>query len=85
MCEVIHILRMCAKMQCCGSGSETFGRIRIRSRTEINILDPDSNPAPKPDPKKIRKKEPYIQAKVRWFHTIIHISHLHVVVLYVYA
>ncbi len=25
-------------------GSETFGRIRIRSGTEINVLDPDSNP-----------------------------------------
>ncbi len=30
-------------------GSETFGRIRIRSGTEINVLDPDSNPDPKPD------------------------------------
>ncbi len=28
-------------------GSETFGRNRIRSGTEINILDPDSNPNPK--------------------------------------
>jgi hypothetical protein len=28
-------------------GSETFGRIRIRSGTEINVLDPDSNPDPK--------------------------------------
>jgi hypothetical protein len=25
-------------------GSETFGQIRIRSGTEINISDPDSNP-----------------------------------------
>jgi hypothetical protein len=47
--------------------------------------DSDSNPDPKPNPKKISKKEPYIQAKVRWFHTIIHISHLHVVVRYLYA
>jgi hypothetical protein len=54
------------------SGSETFGRIRIRSGTEINISDP----------KQIRKKEPYIQAKIRWFHIIIHISLLHVVVRY---
>jgi hypothetical protein len=30
-------------------GSETFGRIRIRSGTDINVLDPDSNPDPKPD------------------------------------
>jgi hypothetical protein len=28
-------------------GSETFGRIRIRSGTEINVLEPDSNPDPK--------------------------------------
>jgi hypothetical protein len=49
--------------QCCGSGtgSETFGRIRIRSGTEINVSDPDLNPdtnqdlnpKPKLDPKKI--------------------------------
>jgi hypothetical protein len=25
-------------------GPETFGRIRIRSGTEINVSDPDSNP-----------------------------------------
>jgi hypothetical protein len=34
-------------------GSETFGRIRIRSGTEINVSDPDSDPEPKLDPKKI--------------------------------
>ena len=41
-------------------GTETFGRIRIRSGTEINVSDqdsdPDSNPDPKLDPKKICKK-----------------------------
>jgi hypothetical protein len=31
-------------------GSETFGRIRIRSGTDINVLDPDSNPDPNLDP-----------------------------------
>ncbi len=51
-------------------GSETFGRIRIRSETEINVLDPDSNP----DPKKICKKEHYFQAEIRWFHMIIFTS-----------
>jgi hypothetical protein len=56
-------------------GSETFGRIRIRSGTEINVSDPDS----KLDPKKICKKEPYFQSEIRWFHIIIHISHLQVV------
>jgi len=44
-------------------GSETFGRIRIRSGSEIIILDPDSNtdlnPDSNPDPKQICKKEPY--------------------------
>ena len=32
--------------QCCGSGSETLGRIRIQSGTEINVsdLNPDPNP-----------------------------------------
>jgi hypothetical protein len=49
-------------------GSETFGRIRIRSVTEINVSGP----------KKISKKEPYFQAEIRWFHIIIHISHLQV-------
>ena len=43
-------------------GSETFGRIRIRFGSEINISDPDSNPDPKPDPKQIYKKETYIHA-----------------------
>jgi hypothetical protein len=42
-------------------GSETFGRIRIRSGTEINVSDPDSdpdsNPNPKRDPKKICKRK----------------------------
>ncbi len=46
---------------------ETFGRLRIRSGSEINISDPDSkpdsNPVPKPDPKldpkQICKKESY--------------------------
>jgi hypothetical protein len=32
-------------------GSETFGRIRIRSGTEINVSDPDSNPDWNPDSK----------------------------------
>ncbi len=49
--------------------SETFGRIRIRSGSEINISDPDSNPDsnpdPKPDPKQSNKKESYFQAKKR--------------------
>jgi hypothetical protein len=46
-------------------GSEIFGRIRIRSGTEINVSDADSNPDPKLDPKKICKKEPYFQAEIR--------------------
>ncbi len=72
--------------QCCGSGS---GRIRnfwpdpdpIRNRNKRfgSGLNPDSNPYPKLDPKKICKKEHYFQAKIRWFHIIIHISHLQVV------
>ncbi len=41
--------------------SETFGRIRIRSETEINVSDP------KLDSKKICKKEPYFQAEISWF------------------
>jgi hypothetical protein len=60
-------------------GSETFGRIQIRSGTEINVSDPDSNPDPKLDPKKICKKEHYFQAEIRLFHMIIHISYLQVV------
>jgi hypothetical protein len=53
-------------------------RIRInpkllaRSGTEITVSDPEL------DPKKICKKEPYFQAEIRWFHMIIHISHLKV-------
>ena len=47
-------------------GSETFGR--IRSGTEINVSNPDSDPDPKLDPKKICKKEPYFLAEIRWFH-----------------
>jgi hypothetical protein len=43
-------------------GSETFGQ--IRPGTEINVSDP----------KKICKKEPYFQAEIRQFNTIIHIS-----------
>jgi hypothetical protein len=43
-------------------GSKTFGRIRIRSGTEKNVSDPDSNRNPKLDPKKICKKKPYFQA-----------------------
>ncbi len=46
-------------------GSGNFGRIRIRSRTEKNVSDPDSNPDSKVDLKKIRKKEPYCQAEIR--------------------
>ncbi len=38
-------------------GSETFGR--IRSGTEKNVLDPDSNPDP--------KLEPYFLAEIRWW------------------
>jgi hypothetical protein len=38
------------------AGSETFGQIRIRSGTEINVSDPDSNPDPKMDPKKSVKR-----------------------------
>jgi hypothetical protein len=53
------------------------------SGTEINVSvpdsDSDSNPDPKLDPKKICKKEHYFQAEIRWFHMIIHISHLQVV------
>ncbi len=39
-------------------GSETFDRIRIRSGTEINVLDPDSNPDSNPDPKPDSNPEP---------------------------
>jgi hypothetical protein len=39
-------------------GSETFGRIRIRSGTDINVLDPDSNPDSNPDPKPDLNPEP---------------------------
>jgi hypothetical protein len=58
-------------------------RIRIRIRKDPKLL-------PDPDPIRKRnkhfgsrfesgseinqKKEPYIQAKIRWFHTFIHIS-----------
>jgi hypothetical protein len=49
-------------------GSETFGRIRIRFGTEINVSDP------KLDPKKICKNEHYFLAEISWFHMIIHIS-----------
>ncbi len=76
--------------QCCGSGSGTgSGSVRIR------------NFWPDPDPIRNRnkhfgsgfesgseinqKKEPNIQAKIRCFYTIIHISHVHVLVRYVYA
>jgi hypothetical protein len=63
-------------------GSETFSW--IRSGTKINVSDPDSNPVSNPDPKldqkKIFKKKPYFKAEIRKFRTIIHISHLQVVV-----
>ncbi len=48
-------------------GSKTFGRIRIRSGTEINVSDPDFNRNPKLDPKKICKKKPYFQAVLASF------------------
>ncbi len=54
-------------------GSETFGR--IRSGTETNVSDPDSDPDLNPDlkldPKKICKKELYFQVETSWFHMII--------------
>jgi hypothetical protein len=37
-------------------GSETFGR--IRSGTDINVLDPDSNPDSNPDPKPDSNPDP---------------------------
>jgi len=45
-------------------GSKTFDQIQIRSISEINISDLDSNLDPKPDLKYICKKGPYIQAKI---------------------
>jgi hypothetical protein len=36
-----------------GTGTETFGQIRIRSGTKINVSDPDLNPELKLDPNKI--------------------------------
>ncbi len=68
-------------------------RIRIRSGTEIDISDPVSDPdfgsgfeSGLESGSEINiKKEPYIQAKIRWFHTIIHISLGHVVVRFVYT
>ncbi len=46
-------------------GSEFFGRIRIRSGTETNVSDQDSNSDPKQDPKKICLKELCFQAEIR--------------------
>jgi hypothetical protein len=49
-------------------GTETFGRIRIQSGTEINVSDPDLDPDSNPELKRIRKKsekEPYFQAEIR--------------------
>jgi hypothetical protein len=40
-------------------GSETFGRIRIQSGTEINVSDPD----PKLDPKKSIKRSLFFRLK----------------------
>jgi hypothetical protein len=50
------VLHKCSVADPDPEGSETFGRIRIRSGTEINVSDPDSNPVPKLHPKKICKK-----------------------------
>jgi hypothetical protein len=57
-------------------GSKTFGRIRIRSGTEINVSDPDSNRNPKLDPKKICKKKPCFQAVLGIFilFTYLHLQ-----------
>jgi hypothetical protein len=41
-------------------GAETFGRIRIRFGTKINVSDPD----PKLEPKKICKKEHYVVSTI---------------------
>jgi hypothetical protein len=58
-------------------GSKTFGR--IRSGTEINVSDPDSNPEPKLDSKKY-EKEHYFQSEIRLFIWLyVHISNLQVV------
>jgi hypothetical protein len=72
--------------QCCGSGTGSGWIQNLDgSGTDINVsdLDPDSNPDSdqnqNPDPKKICKKKPFFQAVIRWFHMIIHISHLQVV------
>ncbi len=60
-------------------GSETFGR--IRSGTEINVSDPDSNPDPKLDPKKTVKRSLifWLNKVVASAFMLIHISHLQVV------
>ncbi len=72
-------------------GSETFGRIRIRSGNEINISDPVSDPdfgsgfeSGFESGSEINQKKGALFSGW-WFHTIIHISHVHVVVRYVYA
>ncbi len=84
LCMVLLILRSVQLLlndyiQCCGSGSGS--RIRIRSGTKINVSDPKLDPKldPELDPNHIYKKKPCFQAETRWFHMIIHISHLQVV------
>ncbi len=57
-------------------GSKTFGRIRIRSGTEINVSDPNSNQNSKLDPKKICKKKPYFQAILGSF-ILFYIFHIY--------
>jgi hypothetical protein len=76
--------------QCCGSGT---GSVRIRKfwpdpdpiRNRNKHFGSGFESGSETGSEKNQKKEPYIQAKkVRWFHTIIHISHLHVVVRNLY-
>ena len=56
------------------------GRIRIRSGTEIYVLDPDLDPDSNADPnpklyqKKICKKEPYFLAEIRWLHDYTYLT-----------
>ncbi len=68
-----------------GSGFGSGFRIRFRIRISDPVSDPDFESGFESGSEINKKKELYIQAKIRWFHRIIHISHLHVVVHYVYA
>jgi hypothetical protein len=57
-------------------GSQTFSDIQVRSETEINVLDRNSNL----DKKKFQK-EPYIQAKIRYDYHYTYIFHIYYAIL----